>query len=233
MKKQWYVWLLMVVFTISCKKEDYKGMLVTGTIKGLKKGTLYLLIQKDSTLVAVDSIALKGNDQYRLKTFVKSPRIYVLSLDKDIEKSIRFFGENKHITINSTLKMFALKKKIQGSENQKNLEKYEKVLANMNFQRLKYIKASIEARKAKNFNKVDSIQINMDNLYKRRILYGINFAMHHRDSEVVPYIVLNNLQEITIKYLDSINNNLTERVRQSFYGKALQKFIKKRKDLGR
>ena len=53
----------------------------------------------------------------------------------------------------------------------------------------------------------------------------INFALNNADKEAAAYITLTELINANIKYLDSINNSLTEKVKQSFYGKKLSEFI--------
>ena len=63
MKRILFVLLLgMVVF--SCGKESENTMTVTGNIKGLKKGTLYLQQFKDSTLTVLDSLEIKGDGNF-------------------------------------------------------------------------------------------------------------------------------------------------------------------------
>ena len=47
--------LLVILTIISCGKKE-ADLTVTGTIKGLKKGTVYLQQLKDSTLVVMDSM---------------------------------------------------------------------------------------------------------------------------------------------------------------------------------
>ena len=223
---------LGVGLIFSCTQNKKKQMLVTGKIKGLRKGTLYLQTfknQSDTVMQVVDSVFLKGREEYQLKTFVQSPKMYTLSLGKNTDKSIEFFGENVAINIDADLKFFAVKNKIKAGALQAALEKYLAIVKKMNFRRLERIKQSIEARKAKKFQKADSLQSLINDFHKRKFLYTLNYAMTHPDTEVTPYIVLQNLQSLTIKYLDSINNNLNKKVQKSFYGKALQNFIQERK----
>ena len=57
-------------------------MNITGNIDGLKKGTLYLQTEKDSLVVNLDSVNLKGSGNYKLGTNIVEPDIYYLYLDK-------------------------------------------------------------------------------------------------------------------------------------------------------
>ena len=60
-------------------------------------------------------------------------------------------------------------------------------------------------------------------------MYTINFAINNKDSEVAPYLALSEIYDANIKYLDTINNQLTPKVKASKYGKQLQDYINKRK----
>ena len=65
--------IALLILVIACNSKEEGNMIVQGTIKGLKKGTLYLQKMKDSALVSVDSIALLGNDKFILTDNVDSP----------------------------------------------------------------------------------------------------------------------------------------------------------------
>lgn len=208
-------------------------MRVSGKIKGLRKGTLYLQTfqnEKDTVMSVVDSMVLKGKEHYTLQTFVKSPKIYKLSLGKNTEKNIVFFGENIPVFIDADLRFFATKNKIKAGKLQEDLENYNEIIKKMNFRRLQNIKKSIEAQKNKKFKKADSLKNLINGYHKRTFLYTLNFAITHPDTEITPYLVLKNLQNLSIKYLDSIQNNLKLKIQKSFYGKALKNFIEKRKN---
>ena len=49
--------------------------------------------------------------------------------------------------------------------------------------------------------------------------------MNHKDSEVSPYLALTQIYDANVKWLDTINNSLTPKVKASKYGKELQRFI--------
>ena len=59
---------------------------------------------------------------------------------------IAFFAEAKPMTINTTLKNFAVKATITGSENQNKLNEYYKILDRYNFQNLELIEKSFTAK---------------------------------------------------------------------------------------
>lgn len=91
--------LLTAFFFYACTQNTPRGdeMMVTGTIKGLRKGTLYLQKIKDTVLVNLDSVTIDGNPDFTLTTSLKSPEVHYLYLDKEdadtLNDRILFFGE--------------------------------------------------------------------------------------------------------------------------------------------
>mgnify|MGYP003668128039 CR=1 FL=1 len=224
MKKFFIICLLLAV--VSCSKEKQGNMIVQGQIKGLKKATLYLQKMKDTLVISVDSISLFGNDTFRLVDNIDSPEMYYLTFDTNTsEKRIMFFAEQGTITINDDVANFGVDTEIEGSSNQKVFDDYKKITSKFQNKQLDLMKANFDAQKEKNLKKSDSLRKVSESEVTRRYLYSINFALAHPDSEATPYIVLTDLVNANIKYLDTINNSLTDRVKSSFYGKKLDKFI--------
>ena len=54
--------------------------------------------------------------------------------------------------------------------------------------------------------------------------------MNNRESEVAPYLALSEIYDANVKWLDTINNSLTPKIKGSKYGKELQIFIDKIKN---
>ena len=76
--------LIIAILIISCSSNENK-MIVLGNVDGLKKGTLYLQAEKDSLVVNLDSVYLRGGGNYKLITNIKEPDIYYLYLDKEYD----------------------------------------------------------------------------------------------------------------------------------------------------
>lgn len=218
--------LLVIVVLISCSKERETNMIVTGQIKGLKKGKLYLQKMNDTLLVAVDSIALNGSDTYELKDFVASPIVYFLTFDaNNSEKSILFFGEEGTITINDNVENFGLAPEINGSKNQVLLDQFRKMSQKFQEKNLELIKQDFEAKKAKDDELIKKVEKDFKRLIRRRVLYTANFAMTNSDSEVAPYLALTEMYNASLPLLDTVNTSLSDRVKNSFYGKRYQEYL--------
>ena len=216
--------IAIVAFACSTKKEG--NMIVKGQIKGLKKGTLYLQKMKDTTLVSVDSMALLGDDKFILTDDVQSPVVYYLTFDGNTtDKHIMFFGEEGEITINDNIEEFGFKPEIKGSKNQEVMDKYREVNQKFMDQRLEFIKKEVEARQAQDEELLKQVEDDYKKMVRRRFLFTTNFAITNADYEAAPFIALSELYDANIQLLDTINNSLTDKVKNSDYGKRLQKFV--------
>ena len=211
---------------ISCGKNE-PNLTVTGSIKGLKKGSVYLKKIQDTVLVTIDSIVINGNSEFELHSELDSPEVFFLYLDKNSNETdrIRFFADKGITEINTTLKNFLFDAKINGSKQQKTLEEYQLMMSRFNEKNLNLIKENFEAQKDGDTSRFNSIQKEFDNLLKRKYLYTVNFALNNKDSEVAPYLALTEIYNAQIKYLDTINTSLTPEVKNSKYGKELQLFV--------
>lgn len=216
----------LALMFVSCANETH-DLTVKANIKGLKKGNVYLMKVKDTSMVTVDSMVINGNSNFELHSNIESPEVFFLFLDKNSNENdgITFFADKGITEINTTLKNFVFDAKINGSKQQKKLEEYQLMMSRFNERNLNLIKENFEAQKAGDTSKFNSIQTEFDNLLKRRYLYTVNFALNNKDSEVAPYLALTEIYNAKVKYLDTINRSLTPEVKKSKYGKELQSFI--------
>lgn len=225
MKKVFAVCLLVLI--VACSGEKKQGnMVVQGQIKGLKKGTLYLQKLVDTLVVSVDSVSVLGEDSFTLTDDVASPEMYYLTFDANTsQQKIMFFAEPGTITITDNVSNFGVNTKIEGSENQKVYDEYKKMTSRFQGKQLDLLEANFNAQKEKDVKTSDSLRLVSENLVKRRYIYTIQFALRHPDSEVTPYIALADLPNANVKFLDSINNTLSDKVKNSLYGKKFSEFI--------
>lgn len=215
---------------IACEEGVSENtMVVSGNVKGLKKGKLYLQKLQDSVLIAVDSLEIAGDGNFSLRTEIESPEIYYLYLDKkdntDFNDRVTFFGTAGTITINTAWNTFQATATIDGSESQKLYEIFQENLSKFNKRSLEYIQASSAPEMQANKVAQDSLlELNSKNTL-RAYLYALNFALSNKQSYVAPYIALTEVPDANVKYLDSIHNSLLPEVAESKYGMALKKHI--------
>ncbi|MEN8193137.1 MAG: hypothetical protein ABFS12_10000 [Bacteroidota bacterium] len=116
--------------------------------------------------------------------------------------------------------------KVTGSSNHDLLEEYKEMIQHFTDQRLDLFKANIEAEREKDSIKLDSLNIVFKNVQRKKYLYTTNFAVNHADKEIAPYLALTELYNAKLMLLDTVNNSLTEEIKNSKYGKQLDRFIR-------
>ncbi|MDY8137892.1 DUF4369 domain-containing protein [Aquimarina sp. 2201CG5-10] len=227
--------LFFTILLIGCSTPEKKGnVTISGNIKGLKTGTVYLQKIQDTILVNVDSVVIDGVSEFILFSNVTEPEIHYLYLDKkdgaQYNDRIDFFAEKGNITITTTLSDFEKDVKIVGGKNEAKLSEYKKMNQRFNDRNLRLIKENFEASKQNDEEKLLENDEAYKKLLKQKYLYTINFAMNNRKLEVAPYITLNEVFDANIKFLDTVANSLSPKVKKSIYGKQLLAYIKERKE---
>ena len=226
--KKIIVVLIVSILMIACSSEKDGNMVVEGTIKGLKKGTLYLQKMNDTAIISIDSVNVLGDGNFRLTDNVESPVMYYLTYDGNAnDKRILFFGGKGNITINDNMSTFGFSPEITGSPNQLVLDKFLKINNQFKNQRLEFIKKEFDARQSKKTDLIKNLEKDYNRMIRRKYLYTTNFALSNSDSEAAAYIALTELYDANIKLLDTINKKLSMEVKNSIYGKRLDAYILK------
>jgi hypothetical protein len=227
------LFLLALTVLAACSSEE-KNLKIQGKVEGLKKGTLYLQKVEDTSLVTIDSVVMKGKETFAFETFIESPQVLYLYLNKKdnnvYDDRILFFAEPGEMIINTTLKKFEDDVVVEGSENQKKLLEYRKMVNRFNTRNLELIQQSVKARQEENMASLDSANAEYDRLLRRRYLFTVNFAINNKDLEIAPYLAMSEVFDANIKYLDTIYSSLTPKVKESQYGKNLKEFLKERRE---
>jgi hypothetical protein len=227
--------LSLLVITSCSEKKSNKNLQITGNIKGLKKGTLYIQRIKDTTLVAIDTIQIDGDSHFTSEMNIDSPEMLYLFLDRGVSNSVDnnlpFFVEPGKINIESSLEFFTADAKITGSKNQELYDEYKKVVSRYVDENLELVVKRLDASKNKNTTELAKIQVEQDNILKRKYLYTTNFAVNNGSHAVAPYVAVAEIYDINLKYLDTIQKSLTPEISKSLYGKKLKQLIEERKKL--
>lgn len=229
--KRTFLALVTAVILASCAKESPKNLQIDGNISGLKKGTLYIQKLQDTVLVAIDTIELRGNSKFSTSLNIESPEMLYLFLDRGvtntIDNNLPFFAEPGKMTIDTDLKTFYATAKITGSKNQELYDEFKKVKSRFTETNLDITEEQLNAYKE---NKKVATQERYDANLKRQYLYAINFALNNKDYEIAPYIALSEIPDANIKFLDTIQKSMSEKVAASKYGKMLTTYVEERKN---
>ncbi|MDC6364279.1 MULTISPECIES: DUF4369 domain-containing protein [Flavobacteriaceae] len=230
MKRLLFV-LSLGMLVLSCEKNTESTMTISGNVKGLKKGTLYLQQFKDSTLVALDSLEIEGDGAFTFSEELESPDIFYLYLKKqdnnDINDRITFFGEPGQITINTTWKTFDTDPKISGSASHDKFSEFNEMISKFNIRDIALAQQASLPDFQGDSTALDSLQKLADINLVRRYRYALNFGLNNGDSYATPYIMMAEASDANPKYLDSVYNALTPEVATSKYGKVFQDFLSK------
>jgi hypothetical protein len=200
-------------------------MTVSGKVDGLRKGTIYLQKEIDSTIVSLDSIKIKGNSNFKLNTIIDEPDIYYLYLDKEdgdsLNDIITFFGNKGEININTMLSTFDSSYEISGSKNSELLREYFSIIRKYNLQNLDLLEIFYNAQITDNQKRIDSVNERLENLIKRKYLYSLNFSITNAQNEISPYIAVSQIPDANKDLLRKVYDTLPENIKVSKYGKVL------------
>jgi len=226
--------LFSVLIIVACnEKKSDTNLHISGNIKGLKKGTLYIQKVIDTSLVAIDTIQIDGDSNFKSDLKIESPEMYYLFLDRGVSNSmdnnLLFFAEEGNINIQTNLEHFLSDVKITGSKNQAKYEEYRKVIARFNDENLSLIEQKFKAIQEKNVPAAAILEEKQKQNIKRRYLFVTNFALNNRAMEIAPYLALTEISDINLKYLDTVQKSMTPKVAKSKYGKRLIELYTERK----
>jgi len=233
--KHHFALLALFFLLLSCGGDPSENsMLLTGEVKGLKKGSLYLQKVMDTAYVTLDSMLVDGSAIFSFSEEITAPEVYYLTLtfqdSSNVIKRLPFFAEVGNVTVHTTLENYERDAQITGSVNQEKLNQYKVLMKRYNDKNLDLIKEGFDALKEENDSLVTTNKSEQDRLLKNRYLAAVNFAINNGDYEVAPYITLNEIFDVNTKYLDTIYTSLTPKIKDSKYGKALESFITERKN---
>jgi len=226
--------LLTAALLFACTENHSDANLqITGNIKGLKQGRLYIKRIVDTSMVTIDSIIVNGNPKFESHIKIESPEMLYLILDRgqtnSIDDRLPFFAEPGKMRIESSIDRFYAGAKITGSENQKIYDEFLKIKNRFTEKNMELVQKNIEATKNGNIKQLDSIIEQNEQLIKKRYRVTANFALNHAKYEVAPYVALSEIYDANIRYLDTIRKSMTPEVANSHYGKMLTKFVEDRK----
>jgi hypothetical protein len=228
--KKFSIAFIAITLLFACsEKKSENNLHLTGNIKGLKKGTLYVQRVDNNKLVAIDTISIDGNSNFETNIELKSPEMMYLFLDRGVSNSLDnnllFFAEPGDISIETNLENYIADAKVTGSKNQDLYYEYKKVDKRFQDESLTLIEKKFKAMKSKNEIELNGIIAKQETNIKRKYLYATNFAINNKDYEVAPYIALSEIYDINLKYLDTIQKSMSPKVAQSLYGKKLTEYI--------
>ena len=120
---------------------------------------------------------------------------------------------------------------IKGKRNIELMEEF-----NVYEERFKYERDKLEDKRKilvelNEFEKVDSIQKLLDALLFKSYLFTANFVINNSDQEIAPYIATKKIPDARIEILESIEKELSDKIKKTRYGKLFQKLLSRRRSI--
>ena len=228
MKSYFCITALLLFFLIGCAPEH--EMQLTGTIDGLKKGTLLLQKVEDTMLVSVDSITIDGDANFEFSVAVPSPEVYYLYLRLKngdlLDERIPFFAEEGVMSIDTSLDNFGNDYKVTGSTNQEKLEEYTRLMERYTDKNLEVVSLRLKAMAEKNDSVYNALTLQEERLLRSKYLASVNYALTKKEYEIAPYIMAHTVEGLSKKYLDTVYKALPKNIKNSKYGVHLESLIK-------
>ena len=97
--------LFIVVMLVNCSEPEAAVMTVSGSVKGLKKGVLYLQKVADSTLITLASLEIKGNGNFTFNTTLERKIIMILM-------NVSHFLVNQELLLLTVYGMHSIQKRL-------------------------------------------------------------------------------------------------------------------------
>ena len=234
MKKVCIALFTFVILASCSSKEQTKDLTLSGTIKGLKNGTIYIQKYQDTSLVVLDSMKIDSKSSFVSHLDLKEPEMLYIVLDRGatttIDNSLLVFAEPGKIDVQTDLKHFYADAKITGSKNQDLYTEYQKMNSKFKDQLQDLLQIDLDNFKNGKPTNTPEVVEKRGLVLKKKYLAAINFAINHKDYEVAPFIALSEISDTNVKYLDTISKSLTPKVASSKYGKMLKDYIEMRKE---
>jgi len=219
--------LLLIIIISSCSPNN--NFQLNGDIKGLKKGTVILSKSIKGVDVTLDSVNINENSNFTLSAYLNEPEVLKLKLTESgiHNDEVEFFGSKGITNFKTNLKRFSYESNFDGSKQQKKLDDFNKMLNRFKEENLDFIKTQIEF--SGNQEKLAIINKELINLKKREMYFIINYSINNSGSEISPYVTGKFLKDANQKYLDTIYNSLSKKIKDSKYGVLLKEMIEIKK----
>ncbi|MEM6721949.1 MAG: DUF4369 domain-containing protein [Bacteroidota bacterium] len=226
--------VLTVLGFIACGKETKNGnFTISGSVDGLKEGTIFLQKLQDTTLINLDSLVVDGNEPtFVFSTNIDEPEVLYIYLDKkdfnDLNDRVEIFAEPGEMTFNTTLRRFVNDVKVTGSKNHSDLVAFKEFMTKFNTKELMLLRDGMDAQKEEDTKKVQEINDQIASYATSRMRYILNYAITNSDKEISPYVVMTETADANVKFLDTIYKRLTPKIAESKYGKQLKALVEQR-----
>ena len=210
--------IIFLIILTSCSSEK-ENLIIEGKISGVKNSKIYLSsVDEEEILDSVNII----DGKFTLKTYVdKTKEMSMILGDRNSKDKFDFISEPAHILFTSSKDKFVFNGQIQNSKLYTDYRNLKNQINRFDEKDLEMLAEQIEISIKGNPNKYDSINEQRLKLNQRKILFIVNYAMSNASNPVSAFISYKYRENINKKYLEKIYENLSEEIKNSFYGYKL------------
>ena len=210
--------IIFLIILTSCSSEK-ENLIIEGKISGVKNSKIYLSFADEVEIL--DSVNIIDG-KFTLKTYVdKTKEMTMILGDRNSEDKFDFISEPAHILFTSSKDKFVFNGQIQNSKLYTDYKNLKNQINRFDEKDLEMLAEQIEVSVKGNPNKYDSINEQRLKLNQRKILFIVNYAVNNSSNPISAFISYKYRENINEKYLEKIYENLSEEIKNSYYGAKL------------
>ena len=210
--------IIFLIILTSCSTEE-KNLIIEGKINGVKNSKIYLSSVEEGKII--DSVNIIDG-KFTLKTYMDATKEMSMILgDKNSENKFDFISEPAHILFTSSKDKFVFNGQIQNSKLYTDYKNLKNQINRFDEKDLEMLAEQIEISVKGNPNKYDSINEQRLKLNQRKILFIVNYASNNSSNPISAFISYKYRENINEKFLEKIYENLSEEIKNSYYGAKL------------
>ena len=211
----------IIIFAILCScLSDKDEINISGEIKGLNNSFIYLIQPDSNTLLDSSKVV---NEKFDLNGYINEPLELVLKIQsKDSENIFSFISEpSAKIIFTSSKEKFEFNGKIENSDLNYEFEKLNDHINRYNDIDLQMLEQQIQASIENNTKKYDSLNEERLKVDQKKILFIVNYCLNNNTNILSPYLAYKYKNNINLGFLENIYQNLSEEMRETYYGRKL------------
>ena len=211
----------IIIFAILCScLSDKDEINISGEIKGLNNSFIYLIQPDSNTLLDSSKVV---NEKFDLTAYINEPLELVLKIQsKDSENIFSFISEpSAKIIFTSSKEKFEFNGKIENSDLNYEFEKLNGHINRYNDIDLQMLEQQIQASIENNTKKYDSLNEERLKVDQKKILFIVNYCLNNNTNILSPYLAYKYKNNINLGFLENIYQNLSEEMRETYYGRKL------------
>ena len=210
--------IIFLIILTSCSSEK-ENLIIEGKISGVKNSKIYLSTVEEGKIIDSANII---DGEFKLQTYLDATEEMSIILgNKNSENKFYFISEPVHVLFTSSKDKFVFNGKIQNSKLYSDYKNLNNQINQFDEKDVEMLAKQIEISINGNQNKYDSINEQRLKLNQKKILFIVNYAMSNPSNLLSAFISYKYRENINKKYLEKIYENLSDEVKDSYYGNKL------------